>query len=178
MIDAVMADKTKPETETPMPEPQLAFALAYLGAKRELERLIEEEKNIAIKKAQLRETIKALAPLVAPELSPDIGSMSLADAVRLVIRSSGRPVSTLEIRSRLKDLGYNLEQHENPLASIHTALRRMEESDEVSSSDWDGTEKKKKFEPGPQLKPAPDSPSYSGVLGGLAGLGMKDPDEK
>ncbi|SRR5713226_699314 len=163
-----MADKTKSEIVPFIPPPDVAFAMAYLGAKRELERLVEEEKNITIRKAQLRETMKALGPLVAPELKPDVATMSLADAIRLIIRNAGRPVNALEIRSRLKDLGYNLDQHENPMASIHTALRRMEENDEVTPSEWDGTTKKK-FEPGPALKALPDSPPLFD-LSALAGL--------
>jgi hypothetical protein len=147
--------------------------MAYLEAWKELNKLVEDEKQIAVRKAQLRDTMKALAPLVSPEGFPvDIAAMSLANAIRLVIRSAGRPVNALEIRSRLNDLGYNLGQHENPMASIHTALRRMEENDEVKPSEWDGEDKKKKFEPGPELKAPQDTgkSEWDAAVAGLAGL--------
>jgi hypothetical protein len=163
-----MADKSKPESPATAFPPDVAFAIAYLGAKKELERLIEEEKAIALKKAQLRDTMKALAPLVAPELSPDMTKISLADAIRIVIRSAGRPINALEIRGRLKDLGYDVDQHENPMASIHTALRRMEENDEITPREWDGSPKKKAFEPGPELKPLPETTPYLEALGGMS----------
>jgi hypothetical protein len=164
-----MADK---QTDAPVPS-RVVFSMAYLEAWKELNKLVEDEKQIAVRKAQLRDTMKALAPLVSPEGFPvDIAAMSLANAIRLVIRSAGRPVNALEIRSRLNDLGYNLGQHENPMASIHTALRRMEENDEVKPSEWDGEDKKKKFEPGPELKAPQDTgkSEWDAAVAGLAGL--------
>ena len=162
-----MADKNDTAKPHRQIDPEYAFCAAYLGAKQELERLTEEEKRITVRKAQLHETMKALAPLFCPELLPEIKSMSLADAIRLVIKNAQRPVSTLEIRSKLKDWGYDLSQHENPLASIHTALKRMEATEELSLVEEDGSEKKK-FEPGPQLKAVEFD--HSAALAGLAGL--------
>jgi hypothetical protein len=152
-----MADKT--ESGEPQPQPQIddkaIFALAYVAALKKLDELTEEEKRIAVQKAQLRETMKALGPLFNPKKA-DISSLTLSNAIRLVINSTGRPISALEIRGKLKDWGYNLDKFENPMASIHTALSRMEEADELTKSK-DERGKKKKFEPGPELKPVPEA---------------------
>jgi hypothetical protein len=154
----MMSDKD--DLLPPMPPEKRPYAIAFVQAFTELQELKQEERRIAIRKAQLHETLKALGPLVS-STTVDISTMSLADAIRLVVRSAGRPVNAIEIRSRLKDLGYNLDRFENPLASIHTALNRMQEAEELKEAEWDGSEKKtKKFEPGPELKtdilPSPD----------------------
>ena len=155
-------DKPKPVLQS-SPKPELVFAQALLKAQTELDRLIEEEKKIAIRKAQLRETIKALSPLVSPGANPtDLGTMSLANAIRIVVASAQRPLNALEIRGRLSDLGYKLTQHKNPMASIHTAIRRMQENSEVKKVELDGAGKET-FEQGPELK-KPDVVDYLAEL--------------
>lgn len=144
------------------------YAKAYLSANDELERLTAEEKRIAIRKAQLRETLKALGPLITPN-TLDVSSLSLSDALRLVIASAGRALSTLEFKSRLQDLGYPLEKFENPMASIHTALSRMYEAGELTKNTPEG--EKKTFGPGPELKPVPEvHPSGGSLEEALKGL--------
>jgi hypothetical protein len=150
-----MVDKKEPEEPKPqaLVDDKAIFALAYVAALKQLEELTEEEKRIAVQKARLRDTMKALGPLFNPKHA-DIKGLTLSNAIRLVISSTGRPISALEIRGKLKDWGYDLDKFENPMASIHTALSRMEEADELSRKpSEDG---KKKFEPGPELKSVPD----------------------
>ncbi len=108
-----------------------------------------QERRIAVQKNQLRQTFLALFPLAYPDDStPDISSMSLANAVRLVIGGTDRPITAIEMRGKLTDLGFDLSKYDNPLANIHTAMNRMVESDEMVWSDID----EKKAMPGPQLK--------------------------
>src|SRR5260221_5323801 len=106
----------KKDTEEQQPQAPIddkaIFALAYVAALKQIEELTEEEKRIAVQKAQLRETLKALGPLFNPKKA-DIGSLTLSNAIRLVISSTGRPISPLEIRGKLKDWGYNLDRFEN-----------------------------------------------------------------
>jgi len=132
--------------------PELIYAKAWLNADKQLQEIIEQEKQLAFKKAQLRETMKALAPLFNPKPT-DISSFTLPNAIRLIVRSAGKPLSALEFKSKLEDLGYPLDKFENPLASIHTALKRMTEAEELALV----PDKKKKFEPGPELKPTPET---------------------
>jgi len=150
-----MADEDKPAQQL-SPE-KLAYVIAYGHALKELQELEEEEKRIAIRKAQLRDTLQALGPLFLADFT-NIESLTLANAIRLVIRGAGRPMSVLEVRSKLTDLRYDLSKYENPLASIHTAMNRMKEAEELRLVESE-TDKKKMFEPGPELKPVPEAPS-------------------
>jgi hypothetical protein len=142
----VMADKTTKANKTN------PFRIAYSSAKRELERIKEEEKNLAIRRAQLQETVRALSPLVFNERL-DVNSLSLSNAIRLIFSGTEHLLTPLEVRGKLRDLGFNLEQYENPLANIHTALNRMAESEELTRQD---DADQKKFNAGPALKPVPE----------------------
>ena len=108
-----------------------------------------QERRITVQKNQLRQTFLALFPLAYPNSElPDISSMSLANAIRMVIGGADRPITAIEMRGKLTDLGFDLTKYDNPLANIHTAMNRMVESDEMQWADID----EKKAMPGPQLK--------------------------
>jgi hypothetical protein len=111
--------------------------------------LQNQERRITIQKNQLRQTFLALFPLAYPNNElPDISSMSLANAIRMVIGGADRPITAIEMRGKLTDLGFDLTKYDNPLANIHTAMNRMVESDEMQWTDID----EKKAMPGPELK--------------------------
>ena len=138
--------------------------------------LQEQEKQITIRKAQLKRTFQALCPLAFPEdqIAWDVNVLSLANAIRLVIQSSDRPITAIEMRGRLTDLGVDLSKYENPMASIHTAVNRMVDSEEM---DYIQEDDKKKFTAGPELKPVPppgpppsDDPTQNAILNLLAGM--------
>jgi hypothetical protein len=93
----------------------------------------------------------------------DISSLSLADAIRLVIHSTERGITAKEIRGKLDDLGYDLSKHENPLASIHTAAKRMIDTEELIWVD----DHNKKLSAGPELKPVPEAGPSIDVLESL-----------
>jgi hypothetical protein len=56
----------------------------------------------------------------------------LADACRAVLRATSRYMSASDVRDALEASAYDLTQHSNPLASIHSILKRFEDSGEVS----------------------------------------------
>lgn len=119
----------------------------------EFKALQEQERQIAIRKANVKASIKALAPLVNQK-STDVNSLGLADAIRLVFGGTSRTLSPIEVRGKLEDLGFNLSNFENPLASIHTALNRMVDTNELVSSKSE--DNKKRVGAGPELKPVPE----------------------
>jgi len=144
------------------------YVAALFQAWEELRELQEQERALVVKKAQLQQSVDALWPLACPELAtaPDIRSMTLADAIRLLVQScSGRPITIKEIRGKLQDIGFDLSKYSNPLASIHTAASRMVESEELVWLDDEG----KKLTAGPELKPVlaaePDQTAVLGMLG-------------
>jgi len=144
------------------------YQSAIFQAWRELQEVQEQERQLTIKKARLKQTVEALWPLAFPdnENPPDISSMTLADAIRLMVRScSGRYISVKEIRGKLEDIGFDLSKYANPLASIHTAASRMVASEELNWVDDDG----KKLTAGPEMKPVLASEPEYGALSGMLG---------
>lgn len=116
----------------------------------ELDALREQERTIAIRKSQLQNTVSALYPLVFPA-EQDINSFSLANAIRLIFNGASKPLTARAVRDKLDDMGFDLTKHENVLASIHTAMKRMADTEEIILvPDTDNPQKT--FEAGPELK--------------------------
>ncbi len=144
-----------------------AYQEALRAAWIELSQIQEEEKNLLVKKARLKQTCEALWPLAYPDVVyPDINSLSLADAIRLMVQSCNERVITVkEIRGKLQDIGFDLSKYKNPLASIHTAATRMVESEELTWVDDDGN----KLTAGEKMKPVltaePDTAALLGMMG-------------
>jgi len=123
---------------------------------QEIEEVQKQETQLALKKARLMESFEALLPLVCTDEDEvvDVNSLTLADAIRLVVRCSGRPLHMREIRLRLDEMGFKtMSKFKNPMASVHTAVNRMIESEELAYTD-DGLGAKM-IERGPCLKSAP-----------------------
>jgi hypothetical protein len=133
------------------------YKKALAKAISEWNKLASEERKIAVRKAQLKETISALRTLCSEP--PDINSLSLSDAIRLMIRSTRDGLSRVGIRDKLTEMGYDLRKFKNPMASIHTAVDRMVESEEFVPTPSD----EKKVEAGPELKSIPELPPISGL---------------
>jgi aspartokinase len=109
--------------------PPIDYRALYDNAISELARLEAEA-------AALRQTIAAIAPLVN-ESAPS----GLTDAIRAILAKAGEPLSASDIRDRLADMGFDMKSYSNPLATIHTILRRLTESDEAN------VQKESKIEP-------------------------------
>jgi|SRR5262249_29866255 len=149
-------DKNSPEPPSlEFAEGYEVYAEALLSAYKERDQIVETEKQLAFRKAKLNETIEALKPLVFKR-TWDINSLGLSDAIRFVFNNSQRHLTASDVRTKLEDLGYDLKQFDNALASIHTALRRMTETQELYFIPDESEGKKKLFEAGPELKPVPE----------------------
>jgi len=148
-------------------EQESPYQAAIFKAWTELAQLREEEKALVVKKARLKQTIDALWPLAFPDQElPDINSMTLADAIRLMVQSCNeRPITVKEVRGKLQDIGFDLSKYKNPLASIHTAATRMVDSGELNWVDDDGN----KLVAGEKMKPIltsqPDPAELLGAMG-------------
>jgi hypothetical protein len=128
------------------------YADAVLAVWQELKELTEQERDIAIRKAQLRKSFNALFPLAFPGEKLDVNTLTLPDAIRLLMASTGRPLSALDIQTKLEDIGYDVSKFDQPLANIQTAMKRMLDSEELTRF----TDDNKKVVPGPELKAPPD----------------------
>src|SRR5215471_5009265 len=108
------------------------YRRALDAAVREYERLSAEHAALESRIAQLRHSIAALTKLCGYEPTVPLG---LTDACRLVLRNSTSSLTALEVRDRLAAIGVDLDKYSNPLASIHTVLKRMQEAGELVERD-------------------------------------------
>jgi len=113
------------------------FQNALQKARFDLTQIEVQQRRLAMKKAQLLKTIEALAPLVTEQPSQE--SLSLADAMRTVMGSYevNRPGTFFTpklVRDLLREMGFDLSPYKNHMASIHTAMSRMQRAGELESA--------------------------------------------
>jgi hypothetical protein len=109
-----------------MPHPEYRRALE--AATREYEALGVQRNEIDRRLAELAQTIGTLSRLLG--LTPTV-PIGLTDAIRLVVRGAGVPMTPIEIRDRLRAIGFDVEKYANDLAAVHTILKRLNESGEL-----------------------------------------------
>jgi hypothetical protein len=110
------------------------YRRALDAAVREYEKLLADHSALEGRLAQLKHSIAALTKLCGYEPTVPMG---LTDACRLVLRNATEPLTALEVRDRLTAIGVALDRHSNPLASIHTVLKRLHEAGELVERDRD-----------------------------------------
>jgi hypothetical protein len=128
------------------------YRRALDAAVSEYEKLTADRARLDSRISQLQHSIAALTKLCGFEPTVPLG---LTDACRLVMRNSPAPLTPTELRDRLLSIGVDLTKYSNPLASIHTVLRRMRESGEVVERDRDHQERTAYVSVLPSLKRRP-----------------------
>jgi hypothetical protein len=88
----------------------------------------------------LIQAMRAIAPLVG-EKPPDLPASDaemvaggMTDCIRVILKKAAEPLTASEIRESLASIGFEMDSYSNPLATIHTVLRRLAESGEVEST--------------------------------------------
>jgi hypothetical protein len=114
------------------------FKIALDRARAELTQIEASEKALAQRKSQLLRSIAALTPLVLHPSNP-APPATLADAIRdsaeaLHAIDTRIPIKPTDIRNALLAIGFDLSGLKNPLASIHTAMKRMVHAGELESA--------------------------------------------
>jgi hypothetical protein len=104
------------------------YRKALEAASREYEALAEKRREIDQRLAELAQTIGTLAKLLG--LTPTV-PMGLTDAIRLVVRGAGVPMTPVEVRDRLAAIGFDVSKYVNDLAAVHTILKRLNEAGEL-----------------------------------------------
>jgi hypothetical protein len=128
------------------------YQRALDAAVREYETLVAERGELDARISQLQHSIAALTRLCGFEPTVPLG---LTEACRLVLRNSPVPLTALELRDRLTSIGVDVTRYSNALASIHTVIRRMQESGEVLERDREEDERKVYVSVLPSLKRRP-----------------------
>ncbi len=106
------------------------YRAALNAATAEYEKLGEERRRIDARLSQLAQTISTLSRLLG--LNPTV-PLGLTDALRLVYRNAGIPLSPVEARDRLEAIGIDLSIYSSPMAAIHTVLRRLHDGGELKA---------------------------------------------
>jgi hypothetical protein len=104
------------------------YRRALEAAAHEYETLGEKRREIDQRLAELAQTIGTLSKLLG--LTPTV-PMGLTDAVRLVVRGAGVPMTPVEVRDRLAAIGFDVSRYVNDLAAVHTILKRLNEAGEL-----------------------------------------------
>ena len=104
------------------------YRRALEAAVREYEALGDKRRAIDQRIAELAQTIGTLTKLLG--LTPTV-PMGLTDAVRLVVRGAGVPMTPIEVRDRLVAIGFDVSKYVNDLAAVHTIVKRLNESGEL-----------------------------------------------
>jgi hypothetical protein len=98
------------------------------AACREFEQLLQQRADLEKRLDQLHETIASLTRLCGYEPTVPLG---VTDAVRLVLRRIGAAATPLEVRDRLRAIGFDLSKYSNDLSAIHTVLKRLQKAGEL-----------------------------------------------
>jgi hypothetical protein len=104
------------------------YRRALDAAIREYEALGAKRREIDQRLAELAQTIGMLSRLLG--LTPTV-PMGLTDAIRLVVRGAGVPMTPVEVRDRLHAIGFDVSKYTNDLAAVHTILKRLNQSGEL-----------------------------------------------
>jgi hypothetical protein len=105
-----------------------SYRRALEEALREYEQLAKQRAEIDQRLSHLIQTIGTLSRLC--NLVPTV-ALGLTDACRMVLKTAGHPLTPAEIRLQLEATGMDLSRYSNPLASIHTVLKRLCQSGEA-----------------------------------------------
>lgn len=112
-------------------------------ARAEFEQLITEESELQTRlewnrnrQAGLKKTIDSLSALVGED--SDAGIPGISDAIRTVLfeqHGADKRIVLMPtgIRNRLVSAGFDLGNYKNPMAVIHTTLKRLEDQGEVEA---------------------------------------------
>jgi hypothetical protein len=119
---------------------QLATLLARLDT-------LDAEREVIVNEVvQLEQAIKSLSPLTSDRPADNINAvlienvpeLTLADACREVLKKNDRYMTPIEIRDTLAASGFELNNHTNPLASIHGVLKRIAGSGDAEKHEKNG----------------------------------------
>jgi len=122
------------------------YQQAYETAALELELLLREQERIKGRILSLRRTMASLGELVREAGDglhfPDqadfrieaVTTNSLTDDIRQIISASSDPFTSRDIRVELQNLGRDLAEQKNPLATINALLNRLVEQGFVTET--------------------------------------------
>ena len=113
------------------------------GIRSELEDLLNQESEFERRLTETRwryealgKAAQALAGLLGEDEEEE--SVGITDAIREILRSGEHIWQPIAVRNRLQREKFPLEKYQNPLAVIHSTLKRIEGQGEVKAVEHDG----------------------------------------
>jgi hypothetical protein len=108
--------------------PAATYRAALDIALREYETLLRQKADLDARLAQVAESVGTLTRLCGYIPTVPYG---LTEACKTALRCAGAPMTPVQVRDRLQSTGFDIARYSNPLAAIHTVLRRLTESGEA-----------------------------------------------
>lgn len=116
------------------------YAQAVEAARDEMAKLLKKRATIDARLSKLRNSIGALSRLLEKTPGYDAGKQpssgrpsaeyGITSAIRKLLLTYG-PLSTIELRARLNEEGFNINSYASGLTLIHNTLRRLEQQKEI-----------------------------------------------
>lgn len=110
-------------------------------SRKELQELIQQRDAIEARITQVVIALRALARLqpglmARKEIFDELSQakrkpLTLMDAISTVLRDAEEPITSADIKDRLEDSGFFLDDYSQPMATIHTTLNRLADSKRV-----------------------------------------------
>jgi chromosome segregation ATPase len=126
------------------------FLLKHLAeAQAEMRELLARHDSLAAEQAQIERTIAKLLQDIAQlheicgevpkdsaaaKLSTNIKDWGLSDAIRVLMKAADRPLSAVDVRDRLKSIGFKVKQYQNDMATVNLTLERLHKQGELDAS--------------------------------------------
>ena len=135
---------------TVMGLPPDLFRAQITEAKKRLGQLVREQQKINEESADLRELIRANANFL-PDIEREAELVileflktpaNITEAVRLAIFLTSvfeQKATPLDLKILAESLGFDFSQYSNPMASVHTILKRMRDASVIFSDENSGT---------------------------------------
>ncbi|MGB7280698.1 MAG: hypothetical protein WBE13_00445 [Candidatus Acidiferrum sp.] len=116
-------------------------------AKKELEELLIGQEETERRIARLKQVILALTPLAEEPgsnglLSPNdeiikdwLGLPGMTQTCLEIFKAATGPLTPVEIKQKLIDMGVDLSAHKNVMASVHSTLKRLDKQGQITTRD-------------------------------------------
>ena len=129
-----------------------SYREAFEDVQSELEDLLEEDSGLADRRGEikyrterLRKTGESLGWLLGENVSAE--AIGLTDAIRELLKENRDDwYSAIDVRRLLREKEFPVDDYKQPLAVIHTTLKRLQEQGEIKPGErggktfykWDG----------------------------------------
>jgi hypothetical protein len=113
------------------------YKQALEQARTDLAKAIQERDHWNLEIVKLEQLMKSLAQMVSASDKAQAkfnaleAAFGFTETVHTIIRSSKVPLSAMDVRDKLLNLGYDISGYSNPLGFVHSVLGRLEKQGKI-----------------------------------------------